>query len=364
MKWIMSLGLTITINKRLKMIKIFTTAVLISTLSISINAAQTELHGSEWQLTNINKKVSLRGSAISNNTLWVSGSNNSVHISNDNGQTWLDRSVKSDIKTGFRDIHVFDDKTAIVMGIGNGSQSTLFKTVDAGITWQKLYQNKDETGFFDSIAFWDAKNGLLLGDPVDGYYVIKRTTDGGKTWRRISKNKLPEKLENEAAFAASGNTLIVGKNGLAWFATGGLSASVYSSLDFGQTWQRAAVPLHQKTKTSGAYALALNNKDQLFVMGGDYLKRDGKYKNLALLNNKTWLNLDNKDNGLRTALACVKSTCITTGKLSSDISYDDGLTWQALNSNIKHGFYTLASNHKIILAAGADGTIGVMHIDK
>jgi len=334
-------------------------ACIIST-SFTADAKDTKLNMLDWQLSSINKKVSLRGSAISNSTLWVTGSNNTVFISLDNGNTWLDRSIKSNIKTGFRDIAVFNDKTAIVMGIGSGAQSTLFKTEDAGKTWQKLYQNKDEKGFFDSIAFWDENNGLLMGDPVDGFYVIKRTKDGGKTWNRITKNNIPKMLENESAFAASGNTLIVDDNGKAWFTTGGTSASVYTSINFGQTWQRVSVPLHNKTPTSGGYALALNSQKQLFVMGGDYLKRENKYNNLASLTGNKWSKVNTGDYGLRTAMTCIKNTCITTGKLSSDISFDNGLNWQPLNSKTKQGFYTLASNKRLVLAAGADGSIGVI----
>lgn len=346
------------------MIKNICISACIISACFTAHAHNTQLNMIDWQLNSINKKVSLRGSAISDNTLWVAGSDNTVFISFDNGNTWLDRSIKSDIKTGFRDIEVFNDKTAIVMGIGSGAQSTLFKTEDAGESWRKLYQNKDEKGFFDSIAFWDENNGLLLGDPVDGFYVIKRTKDGGKTWNRITKNNIPKMLENESAFAASGNTLIVDDNGKAWFTTGGSSASVYTSINFGNTWQRASVPLHQQTPTSGGYALALNPLKQLFVMGGDYLKREDSYKNLAMLKDNKWLNVDNNDQGLRTAMACIDNLCIATGKLSSDISFDNGLNWQPLNSKSKQGFYTLASHKNIILAAGSDGSVGIMNIDK
>lgn len=158
--------------------------------------------------------------------------------------------------------------------------------------------------------------------------MIKRTKDGGKTWSRIAQNNIPKILENESAFAASGNTLIVGNNGNAWFTTGGLSASVYSSDDFGNTWQSEALPLHQESPTSGGYALALNSKKQLFVLGGDYLKRDNKYNNLESLKGNKWSKVNTGDHGLRTAMTCIKNSCITTGKLSSDISFDNGLNWQ------------------------------------
>jgi hypothetical protein len=61
-------------------------------------------------------------------------------------------------------------------------------------------------------------------------------------------------------------------------------------------------------------------------------------------------------------MACINNTCIATGKLSSDISFDHGLNWQPLKSKTKQGFYTLASDNNIILAAGADGSVGIINI--
>jgi len=317
-----------------------------------------------WQLHQMKGNPSLRGAAILNDSLWVTGSNNSVFVSQNGGKIWLDKSVKSNIKTGFRDIELFDRDTAIIMGVGNGESSVLYKTTDGGDNWHLLYQNIDEQGFFDSIGFWNRNTGLLLGDPVDGYYVVKKTENGGKTWRRIAKNKLPKMLDKEAAFAASGNTLITGENGKAYITTGGFSASVYISDDYGESWQRHAVPLFQETQTAGGYGLALNHKGQPFVLGGDYEQRPKKYSNMATLINGIWQKVDSGENGLRTAMSCQGNICISTGKTSSDISFNAGNHWQHF-SNQKSaegdkGFYTLTSDNFVFLAASAEGKVGVL----
>jgi photosystem II stability/assembly factor-like uncharacterized protein len=328
--------------------------------------AETLTTAIQWQMKTMTGAPSLRGSAIIKNSLWVTGSNNAVFVSQDGGMTWLNKSVNSSIKTDFRDIELFDNNTAIVMGIGSGEQSVLFKTTDGGNNWQKLYQNKHAEGFFDSIAFWDKNVGLLMGDPVDGYYDIKKTVDGGKTWRRINKNKLPKFLKKEAAFAASGNTLIVGKDGNAWLTTGGFSASVYMSSDFGENWQRHSVPLFSDTETAGGYGLALNAERQLFVVGGDYLQRSAKYPNIATFSDHKWQPINSGQHGLRTAMSCQNNTCIATGKLSSDISFDGGKTWQKVlapnQKNNAQGFYTLASDQQIFLAAGPQGKVGILRL--
>jgi photosystem II stability/assembly factor-like uncharacterized protein len=323
----------------------------------------------KWTYSQLPNNASLRGTAIRGNSLWVTGSNNSVFVSQDAGKTWQDKSVPSDLKKDFRDIELFDNNTAIVMSAGSGELSTLYKTTDAGNNWRVIYQNSDVAGFFNSIAFWDQKRGLLMGDPVDGYYVIKKTNDGGKTWRRIAINNLPRMLTKESAFAASGSSIIVGKNGKAWIATGGFSASVYESNDYGETWLRDSVPLYDKTQTSGGYSAALNHLEQPFVMGGDYLQRQVKYANMAIKKEGHWQLLKTSGIGLRTAMSCQESICIATGKTATDISIDAGNTWQQFtfqrgqdSTEVIPGFYSIASQNKVFLAAGADGKIGVLSL--
>jgi hypothetical protein len=67
--------------------------------------------------------------------------------------------------------------------------------------------------------------------------------------------------------------------------------------------------------------------------------------------------------GSRSAMSCQGDICITTGKTSSDISFNAGKTWHVL-ANPKgkkgdKGFYTLASSKMMFLAAGSEGKVGV-----
>ena len=315
-----------------------------------------------WQYSVMNGSPSLRASAVSPDTLWVAGTKSSVFISENQGKSWKNVSLKSGFNGDIRDIEIFDSQTAIIMTAGSGEKSRLYKTTDKGKHWQLLYKNREPEGFFNSIAFWDEKNGLIQGDPVNDYYTILRTTDGGKTWARIQQKNIPRKLKNEAAFAASGNTLITGEKGRAWFTTGGFSASIYSSTDSGRSWERTALPLHHKTQTAGGYALTLNQKKEIFVCGGDYKNRSDQYTNLVYLpakKNSNWKTASSHNKGLRTAMSCFQQTCLLTGKTGTEISSDHGINWRVYSDD---GFYTMASHNNLFLAAGDKGKVGVLNV--
>ncbi|WP_199775615.1 WD40/YVTN/BNR-like repeat-containing protein [Microbulbifer pacificus] len=326
--------------------------------SVCTTAAETE---PKWRSSQLERKVSLRGSAVAEASLWVTGTENAVFKSLDGGGSWQDVSVVGQPPTDFRDIEVFDDRTAMVMGVGSGSESRLYLTQDGGAHWKLLYENPDATGFFDAIAFWNRNDGMLLGDPVEGYYVVMLTRDGGRSWSRVAQDHLPPMKPKEAAFAASGNTLIAGAgagaDGEAWFTTGGFAASVYSTADFGQSWTRMPVPLYAETATAGGYALAQNHKGQVFVLGGDFQNRPGEYPNLAALGDQGWYAVSAGQRGLRTAMSCVDELCVITGKTGSDVSFDHGANWQPLPGE---GYYTLAAGRGVILAAGHDGRVATL----
>lgn len=346
-------------------------AIATLSLSLSINGLNAAITSEpkpkplpDWQINTLKSTPSLRASAVFEGVAWVAGTGGKIFRSEDQGLYWQDISI-----TGFdgdiRDIEVFDKSTAIAMSVGSGEQSRLYKTKNAGKSWQLIYLNKAPEGFFDSIDFWDSKNGLLLGDPVDGFYTLLKTNDGGITWRRISKTQLPNILSQEAAFAASGNTLITTTNNSAWVVTGGLSASAYFSKDFGESWQRFSLPLYTATETAGAYALASNSLGDIFALGGDYKNRPGRYPNIAKLSDlkkqPQWSSVNAGNRGLRTAMTCQNNICFLTGKTGTEISLDYGNHWQVFSTE---GFYTIASEGNLVIAAGHDGRVGIYKIDK
>jgi len=144
----------------------------------------------------------------------------------------------------------------------------------------------------------------------------------------------------------------------------GSSNSVFVSQDSGEIWQRDSVPLYQDTQTSGGYSVALNHLEQAFVIGGDYLQRHRAYANMARLNDEHWEPINTGSIGLRTAMSCHGKIWLTTGKTSTDISFDAGNTWQVLINKqaegLTQGFYSLASDDYLFIATGAEGKVGVL----
>lgn len=111
-------------------------------------------------------KTSLRGlSVVSDDVVWVSGSNGTIGRSSDGGKNWKWFSVKGFEKAEFRDIEGFDAATAVVISIGEPAY--ILRTVDGGETWKVVYENKTKGMFLDAMEFWNEQAGIVIGDPID-----------------------------------------------------------------------------------------------------------------------------------------------------------------------------------------------------
>jgi photosystem II stability/assembly factor-like uncharacterized protein len=318
-----------------------------------------------WELQESGTPARLRGvSAVDPMVAWVSGSQGTCLRTTDGGTTWKRMLIPGSQTLDFRDLHAFDDRTAVLLSIGPGEQSRVFRTSDGGATWSNPYTNHDPKIFLDAIAFWDRDHGLALGDPEAGRHVILSTDDGGATWSRIAAANIPAALPGEGAFAASGTCLVVGEGGRAWFGTGSATeARVFRSTDRGRTWSVATTPVHAGNASSGVFGLAFEG-DHGLAVGGDYKKVDDPSGNLALTDDggKTWVKVDaSRPGGFRSAVAFVPGTggkdVVTVGPAGSDISRDGGRTWTKWSGDGFHalGFGTTAEAG---WAVGESGKLG------
>jgi hypothetical protein len=159
---------------------------------------------------------SLRGlSFASDSSIWVSGSNGTVAVFK--SSEFMKRSAvlnavspKAFPQKDFRDIHAFNEYTAIAMSIADSG--VLLKTYDKGQSWKPVFQDNSPGVFFDVLEFNEAQTcGILMGDPlpsIPDYLYFKMTLDSGNHWISAANGKwnaTHSKLNS--LFAASGSSL-------------------------------------------------------------------------------------------------------------------------------------------------------------
>jgi photosystem II stability/assembly factor-like uncharacterized protein len=284
-----------------------------------------------WTVETSNTAASLRAvSVVSAKVAWASGAKGTYLITADSGETWKAATVPGAADLDFRAVHALDEKTAVLLSIGSGEKSRIYKTKDGGAKWDVAYTNPDPKGFFDAIAFWDASHGIVLGDPVDGHFVVMTTDDGGDTWHR---EKTPAAEPNEGAFAASNSCLFLLGMHAVWFGTGGpKGARVFHSSDGGKKWSVAATPIRNDSASAGIFSVAFMNPLFGIAVGGDYSKPEDPSHNIAITEDggKKWITPESAPSGFRSAIAYLadKKMWIATGTSGSDASTDKGKTWK------------------------------------
>ena len=361
----------------------FTLVVAISAIAVAKSPAQSQ-PPQIWQMQNSGSTAGLRGiDSVDGKVAWASGTEGTVLKTLDGGAHWqkcaIPDAATDGITLDFRGVQAWDAEMAIVMASGPGDKSRLYKTTDGCKTWKLLLRNADPDGFYD--AFWLNAiygEGMLLGDPVKGRFTVLKTEDGGVTWSRDQSKSLELHGDSLAAFAASngsigkasrgeGDTRGPGTDYFPGFVTGGKSGAYlierwegrsqqkarfshgrYSSLDLLPDWNRRVIPLAAGGDSAGAFALALRYTGSpcddcgfgtywhLVAVGGDYTKPNESVGTAAASSadsGQHWTASTTPPHGYRSAVQWSQSEklWITAGTNGSDISRDDGRTWQPLD---------------------------------
>jgi hypothetical protein len=231
-----------------------------------------------------------------------------------------------------------------------------------------LFKNPDAPGggFFDSFWF-NGSHGFLLGDPVGGRFAVFRTANGGKTWKREKQRGLLLNGRTLAAFAASNRSIARGDRLFVWsFATGGKSGAMLFSRArnpeedgpsgiLGQAlrkkadWKSNPINVHPGSESSGVFAISyrypltagicehcsFGENSRFIAVGGDYLKPDDGAGAAAYSSDGgwTWTGSLKQPHGYRSAVQWSEheKIWITAGTNGSDVSRDDGKTWEPLD---------------------------------
>ena len=213
--------------------------------------------------------VRLRGiSAVDGQVAWASGRGGTVLRTVDGGEHWQVIEVPGAQALDFRDIEAFDAQTALLLAIGPGEASRVYRTADGGRSWTETLRNRDPRGFLDCMAF-DGARGWILGDPVDGRFQVYASSDGGRAWTLQDRALMADALPGEAAFAASGTCIAVAPWGGRMVVTGGAAARVFGQRADQGVWRVHESPIDARVPAAGIFSAAPVGDDVLLV-GGDF----------------------------------------------------------------------------------------------
>ena len=273
-------------------------------------------------------KVRLRGiSAVSADVAWASGREGTVLRTIDGGQHWQVLKVPDADALDFRDVEGFDADSAVVLSIGPGDSSRIYRTEDGGKSWRLVLRNSDPRGFFDCMAF-EGHRGWMLGDPVDGHFQVHATDDGGRTWRLLPGGPVAEK--GEAAFAASGTCIARAPDRLL-VASGGSVARLHVLHDDGNDWQSLDSGMGRNVPAAGVFSVAATSRGALAV-GGDYQgeRIPGNASSLRW-RNRPMVRQEVAPRGYRSGVACAgdATPCVAVGPAGVDAWTGRG--WEPLS---------------------------------
>jgi photosystem II stability/assembly factor-like uncharacterized protein len=318
----------------------------------AIAHSQVEKSG-PWEMQDSRTTVGLRGiHAVGGGIAWASGTNGTVLRTEDGGYMWQSCAMAPGAeKLDFRGIWAWDANTAIVMSSGTGDQSRLYKTTDGCSHWTLLYTNPDKDGFWDAMAFTGtspSQNGWVLGDPVEGAFkIFSFSLDSQSSSGPVSGPSAPP---GSGAFAASNSSLVLNFSRLGfpplnhvWFGAGGKAgAMVYMRKTRSVAWERNTttwtavhVPLASGTDASGVFSLSFRDSQHGMAVGGDYTRPNESAGTAAWTDDggEHWTAAQKPPHGYRSAVAwdADAKAWIAAGTDGTDISYDDGKTWQSLD---------------------------------
>jgi photosystem II stability/assembly factor-like uncharacterized protein len=332
-------------------------SILLVLIAVGFGAFAQQIMPRIDTLTN-GTNTSLRGlSVVSDNVLWVSGSNGMVGKSVNGGKDWRWFRIKRFENADFRDIEAFDATTAVVMAVGEPAY--ILRTTDGGENWKVVYENKTKGIFLDAMEFWNSESGIVVGDPLDGKIFIARTFDGGYSWRAIPEKYRPKADEGEALFAASGTAMRALDRDEAVFVTGGKTSHIYIRD------QKIKLPVIQGKNSTGAFSVAVwdnskrNGGNKMIVVGGDYEADSSSTGNCFYSNNRgqSWIAATRPPRGYKSCVVYItEKELIACGTSGVDYSADGGVTWSQVS---RDGYHVCirAKDGKTVYLAGINGRV-------
>jgi photosystem II stability/assembly factor-like uncharacterized protein len=228
------------------------------------------------------------------NIVYVGTASGGVWKTTNNGTTWEPVFDKQGVST-IGDIAIAPSDPAVVwVGTGepNNRQSSswgdgIYKSLDAGKTWQKM--GLGATHHIGRIVIhpknpdivYAAALGHLWGpNPERGVY---KTTDGGKTWNQVLKINDDTGVSDIAMDPESPDTLYAGayerRRTAFGFNGGGVDSAIYKTTDGGATWKKLTKGLpYENGGDTGRIGLDIYRKDPNIVYAIVQHEKGGTYR--------------------------------------------------------------------------------------
>jgi photosystem II stability/assembly factor-like uncharacterized protein len=337
----------------------------------------------QWQLQDSRTTADLRGiDNVGKGVAWASGSDGTILRTEDAGFVWqVCAKPPGGEHLDFRAIQAFNNNTAIVMSIGKGDQSRLYKTTDGCQTWKLVFTNPDKDGFFDALHRVASTQLFVAGDPVDGKFAMFTSRDSGDSWF-IEDDPGLDAPATAGVFAAS-NSSLANLGPYLLLGVGGPQAAVYHAVSncdktgsCSMGWKSADTSIAHGQPDAGVFSVSARfSMNAVGRMSGIVIAVGGAYKapdtsaNTAAYSvdgGVTWTASTTQPHGFRSAVAydSKTNTWITIGPNGTDISTDDGRNWRALKPDPKFNDTPDADQHwnalSLPYAVGPHGRIGTL----
>ncbi len=183
--------------------------------------------------------------------VWASGARGTWLRSTDGGRTWTAGQVPGADTLQFRDVEAFGPNEALVLSIGNGAASRLYRTRDAGRSWQNVWTNPEPEAFYDCMAF-DGPRGFAISDAVGTRLPVIESRDAGATW---TVGTAPEARPGEGGYASSG-TCALAFDGRRYAITNGGDGPDRLLVYDGTRWSARLLPIRSDDGARGGSTLA------------------------------------------------------------------------------------------------------------
>lgn len=302
----------------------------------------------QWDIQDSHATANLRGiHAVDSSVAWASGASGTVLRTQNGGLQWEKCAIPPGAdQLDFRGIWAWDANNAVVMSAGPGEQSRVYKTTDGCAHWTEEIRNSEKDGFWDALVFQtaafggrgDQKTGVLIGDPVHGRFDT-RITPSGQGW--VVDDASCVSRADESAFAASNSSVFVFGSRKYIIGTGGkggprvLLSPLLAYGDSTKGCLEASVPLAGGNDSSGVFSLAFRDVKRGMAVGGDFKKPNDSSGTAAWTadGGLHWTAVATPPHGYRSTVAWYSEAkaWISAGTNGSDISRDDGKTWDPLD---------------------------------